>query len=116
MIALRWIERSHQRVERLNHCQHVGLIGAFGPDRQRRRGHGFSAATLPIASSRMSSARLISASVVVSGGVRVSTLPNVVLNESPFSSARYITASAAAFAGALLTREVTSSIPSKKPS
>ena len=64
----------------------------------------------------MSSACIISASVMVSGGVRVSTLPNVVLNDSPFSSARYITASAAALAGDLLTREVTSSMPSRKPS
>jgi len=52
----------------------------------------------------ISSARAISALVVVSGGVKVSTLPKVVLNDRPFSSARYITASAAALAGALLTR------------
>src|SRR5215470_9876732 len=64
-------------------------------------------------SSMMSSARAISVSVVTKGGVSVSTLPKVVLNESPFSSARYITASAAALAGALVTREVTSSIPSR---
>ena len=56
------------------------------PDCQRLGGHGFSAATLPIASSRISSACVICASVVVSGGVKVSTLPNVVLNDSPFSS------------------------------
>jgi len=42
----------------------------------------------PIASSMISSARSISSAVTVSGGVKVSTFPIVVLNESPASRAR----------------------------
>ena len=52
---------------------------------------------------------------VVNGGVKVSTLPMVVLKLRPRSKARYSTASAASLAGALLSRSNTKSMPINRP-
>ena len=51
-------------------------------------------ATAVRAASRMSIARSIYATVVINGGVSVSTLPMVVLNDRPCDIAWYSTASA----------------------